>query len=74
MFDRIAALLKKEFLQVFRDPRMKMDILVAPLVQILIFGYAATMDITNVPTAVFDRDNTSQSREVIRQFSYSKYF
>ncbi|MDD5136148.1 MAG: ABC transporter permease [Candidatus Omnitrophica bacterium] len=74
MLDRIAALLKKEFLQVFRDPRMKMVIFIAPLVQILIFGYAATMDITNVPTAIFDRDNTKESREIIRQFSYSKYF
>lgn len=74
MFTRIMALIVKEFLQVFRDPRMKFTIFVSPIVQILIFGYAATMDITNVPTAVYDLDNTKQSREIIRQFSYSKYF
>ncbi|MFH1381203.1 MAG: ABC transporter permease [Candidatus Omnitrophota bacterium] len=74
MFDRIFALLRKEFLQVLRDPRMKTVIFISPLIQILIFGYAATMDITNVPTAVYDLDNTNVSREVIRQFSYSKYF
>ncbi len=74
MFDRIFALLRKEFLQVLRDPRMKTVIFISPLIQILIFGYAATMDITNVPTAVYDLDNTNESREVIRQFSYSKYF
>lgn len=74
MFERILAILKKEFLQVFRDPRMKMVIFVSPVVQLLIFGYAATMDITHVPTAVFDRDNTKQSRDIIKLFSYSQYF
>lgn len=74
MFERILAILHKEFLQVFRDPRMKMVIFVSPVVQLLIFGYAATMDITNIPTAVFDRDNTKQSRDIVRLFSYSKYF
>jgi ABC-2 type transport system permease protein len=74
MFTRIAALIVKEFLQVFRDPRMKIVIFISPIVQIMIFGYAATMDITHVPTAVYDLDNTKQSRDVIRLFSYSKYF
>ena len=49
-------------------------IFISPIVQIMIFGYAATMDITNVPTAVYDLDNTKQSRDVVRLFSYSKYF
>ena len=74
MFERILALIVKEFLQVFRDPRMKFTIFVAPVVQLFVFGYAATMDITNIPTAVYDLDNTKQSREIIRMFSYSKYF
>jgi len=74
MFTRISSLIVKEFLQVFRDPRMRFTIFVAPVVQVLLFGYAATMDITNIPTAVYDLDNTKQSRDVIRLFSYSKYF
>lgn len=74
MFTRITSIIVKEFLQVLRDPRMKFVIFVSPVVQILIFGYAATMDITNVPTAVYDLDNTKQSRDIIRLFSYSKYF
>ena len=74
MFTRITALIVKEFLQVFRDPRMKFVMFVSPIVQIMVFGYAATMDITNVPMAVYDLDNTKQSRDVIRDFSYSKYF
>lgn len=74
MFERIKAILVKEFLQVFRDPRMKMVIFVSPVIQVLIFGYAATMDITHVPTAAFDRDNTKQSRDILKLFSYSQYF
>jgi len=74
MFERILAVLKKEFLQVFRDPRMKMVIFVSPVIQVLIFGYAATMDITNAPTAIYDVDNTKESRDVIRKFANSKYF
>lgn len=74
MFTRIMSLIVKEFLQVLRDPRMKFVIFVSPIVQILIFGYAATMDITNIPTAVYDLDNTKESRDIIRLFSYSRYF
>ena len=74
MFTRITAIIVKEFLQVFRDPRMKIVIFISPIVQIMIFGYAATMDITHVPTAVYDLDNTKESRDVIRLFKYSKYF
>ena len=74
MFDRVFAVLKKEFLQVFRDPRMKIIIFAAPIIQVLIFGYAATMDITNIPMAVYDVDNTKESRDLTRDFTYSKYF
>ena len=74
MFEIIKTILIKEFLQVFRDPRMRFTIFAPPVIQVLIFGYAATMDITHVPTAVYDMDNTKESREVLRDFSYSKYF
>ncbi|MDD5495669.1 MAG: ABC transporter permease [Candidatus Omnitrophica bacterium] len=74
MFERIIAVIVKEFLQVLRDPRMKIIIFISPLIQVLIFGYAATMDITNIPTGIYDLDKTKQSRDVIRAFTYSKYF
>ena len=74
MFERAKAILIKEFKQIFRDPRMKTVIFISPLVQILLFGYAANKDINYVPTAIFDRDNTSESRELLRRFTYSKYF
>ena len=74
MFERAIAILIKEFKQIFRDPRMKTVIFITPLIQIILFGYAANKDINYVPTAIFDRDNTSESRELVRRFTYSKYF
>jgi len=74
MFERLKAMLFKEFRQVLRDPRMKVTIFAAPVIQILIFGYAATTDVKNVPTAVYDLDNTPQSREITRTFTDSGYF
>jgi ABC-2 type transport system permease protein len=74
MFERAKAILIKEFKQIFRDPRMKTVIFVSPLLQILLFGYAANKDINYVPTAILDHDNTYESRELLRRFTYSKYF
>lgn len=74
MFERIKAVLIKEFKQIFRDPRMKTIIFVSPLIQVILFGYAANKDINYIPLAVYDRDNTVQSRDFIRDFTYSKYF
>lgn len=74
MFERAIAILIKEFKQIFRDQRMKTVIFITPLIQIILFGYAANKDINYVPTAIFDRDNTSESRELVRRFTYSKYF
>ena len=74
MFERIRAILIKEFKQIFRDPRMKTTIFLGPVIQLLIFGYAATTDITYIPTAIYDLDNTRESRDLTREFTYSKYF
>ena len=74
MFERAQAILVKEFKQVFRDPRMKTVIFITPLIQIILFGYAANKDINFVPTAIYDQDNTVESRELLRRFTYSKYF
>ncbi len=74
MFERIKCILIKEFKQIMRDRRMKITIIIAPIIQIIIFGYAANTDIQHTPMAVYDLDNTKQSREVIRRFTYSQYF
>ncbi len=74
MFDRIHQMLIKEFIQVFRDPRTRMIIFVAPVVQLLLFGYAVSTDVKHVRTAVLDRDNTVASRELLAHFVSSGYF
>jgi ABC-2 type transport system permease protein len=74
MFEPLKAMLFKEFRQILRDPRMRVTIFAAPIIQIVIFGYAATTDVRNVPTAVYDWDNTPQSRDITRAFTGSGYF
>jgi ABC-2 type transport system permease protein len=74
MFERAKAVLVKEFKQVLRDPRMKTVIFISPLIQILLFGYAANKDINYIPTAIYDQDNTAESRELLRRFTSSGYF
>ncbi len=74
MNERIRQMVLKEFIQIFRDKRMKAIVFVIPLLQTMVFGYAVTMDVNNIPTVVCDLDNSLASRELIRQFSASGYF
>ncbi|MBI5444804.1 MAG: ABC transporter permease [Deltaproteobacteria bacterium] len=74
MLERINHMLIKEFIQIFRDPRMKGVIFLMPLVQVLVFGYAVTTDVKHVATAVLDRDNSLESRELLARFARSGYF
>lgn len=72
---RIVYIVRKELLQVKRDPKMIRLMVFAPIFQLLIFGYAITSDVGNITTAVLDMDNTSQSRELIGRFaSVPRYF
>lgn len=74
MFERIKQMLVKEFIQVFRDPKMRGVIFLMPIIQVLVFGYAVTTDVTHVATAVFDLDNSVASRELVGRFVKSGYF
>jgi ABC-2 type transport system permease protein len=74
MFERIKQMLVKEFIQVFRDPKMRGVIFLMPIIQVLVFGYAVTTDVTHVATAVFDLDNSVASRELVSRFVKSGYF
>ena len=67
-------MLVKEFIEVFRDPRMRALIFVVPVLQLFIFGYAANTDVRNISTAVYDLDNTVSSRELVSRFVKSGYF
>jgi ABC-2 type transport system permease protein len=62
---RIAALLRKEFLQLLRDPRMRFVLVAPPLVELVLFGYAATFDVRHADIAVVDHDRTQVSRELV---------
>ena len=64
----------KEFLQLKRDPRLFGIIFIAPIVQLILLGYAANLDIYNVKTAVYDQDGTQASRKFIQSFQSSEYF
>jgi len=67
-------IIRKEFIQVFRDKPMLGVIFVAPIIQIVLLGYAVTTDIKRISLAVCDLDNSSSSRELIRGFEHSGYF
>jgi ABC-2 type transport system permease protein len=71
---RIKHIIRKEFVQVFRDKRSRIVLFLPPLIQLVIFGYAANMDITNVRLAIMDLNRTQQSRELIASFGASRYF
>lgn len=74
MYERIKRMLVKEFIQIFRDPKMKGMIFLTPIIQVLVFGYAVTTDVKHVATAVYDLDNSVASRELVNRFVKSGYF
>jgi len=71
---RIRELLKKELRQMLRDPRMRVVIFVAPVIQLIAFGYAVNTDIKNTATYVVDLDRSYASRELIQAFASTGYF
>jgi len=74
MLKCLKPMLIKEFIQIFRDPRMRAVILMVPIIQVIIFGYAVTTDVRHIPTALYDLDNTPSSRELADRFQGSGYF
>ncbi|MFQ6082324.1 MAG: ABC transporter permease [Candidatus Aminicenantia bacterium] len=70
----ISHIVRKEFIQTFRDKRMLIPIFVAPLIQLILFGYAVTTDIKHISLAVLDYNRTQESRNLISSFSQSDYF
>ena len=70
----IIQFIKKEFLQFKRDPKMFALMLIAPVVQLTLLGYAANLDVKLVRTIVYDQDRSAASRDFIERFSSSGYF
>jgi ABC-2 type transport system permease protein len=74
MWKRIFALMVKEFLAILKDRKSRTVVFVPPMVQLLVFGYAATFDLKDVPYAVFNEDTGSISRELLSGFEGSPHF
>ena len=73
-FRRLRAIFHKEMLHIARDWRSLMMALAIPMLLLLLFGYALTLDVDRTPTIIYDQDDTPQSREVVERFRGSKYF
>jgi ABC-2 type transport system permease protein len=71
---RIVAIARKEIIQIRRDIRSLIIVVLMPLVLMLIFGYAVRIDIKHVPVYVFDREGSQDSQDLLRRFQASEYF
>jgi ABC-2 type transport system permease protein len=74
MFRRLRHMMRKEFIQLLRDPRSRFVLFMPAIVQMLIFGYAATFELRHIPVAVLDRDHSPASRDLITRFTSNPYF
>ncbi|MBN2224226.1 MAG: ABC transporter permease [Deltaproteobacteria bacterium] len=74
MFERIIHIVRKEFRQMFRDRMMRFLIFLPPIMEMLVFGYAASFDVNSIPTAILDEDKTPASRAFVEEFSSNGYF
>ncbi len=72
--DRLRQMMRKEFRQTLRDPRSARLLFVAPLIQLVLFGYAVNTDVRNAKTFVVDHDRTAESRQLINALTASGHF
>ncbi len=71
---RLLSLIRKEFIQIRRDPRTLILVLVIPVMQLFLLGYAATNDVRNVPLVVFDQDRGAEARALLDAYRAADYF
>jgi len=71
---RLTSLIRKEFIQIVRDPRTLVLVLVMPIMQLFLLGYAATNDVRNVTMAVYDQDRGPAARELLNAYRAADYF
>ncbi len=74
MWERIRVILRKEFIQALRDPRMRILLFLPPVIQLLVFGFAVNLDVDHARIAWMDMDRTPLSRELRDQFTGSGRF
>jgi ABC-2 type transport system permease protein len=74
MNSRLISIIRKEFIQLFRDKRLLALILILPLVELFLLGYAATNEVRNIPVAVFDQSHSPDGRSLLDAYRASDYF
>jgi ABC-2 type transport system permease protein len=74
MSSRLMSIIRKEFIQIIRDPRTLLLIIVMPIMQLFLLGYAATTDVKNISLAVWDQSKSTQSRALLDSFRAANYF
>jgi len=71
---RLLAVVRKEVIQIRRDPRSLGMAFIIPMILLFLYGYALTLDVDNLKTIVYDQDKSATSREFLEQFSATRYF
>jgi drug efflux transport system permease protein len=74
MNSRLISIIRKEFIQIFRDPRTLVLVIVMPMLQLFLLGYAATTDVKNISLAVWDQSQSQPSRALLDAFRAANYF
>ncbi len=74
MNTRLLSIIRKEFIQIFRDPRTLALIIVMPIIQLFLLGYAATTDVKNISIALWDQSRSPESRALLDAFRAADYF
>jgi ABC-2 type transport system permease protein len=74
MNSRLTSIIRKEFIQIFRDVRTLVMILVIPIMQLFLLGYSATSDVRNIPLAVLDQSRSHESRALLDSYRAADYF
>ena len=71
---RLFSLIRKEFIQILRDPRTLILVLIIPIMQLFLLGYSATNDVRNIPLAVYDQDRGPAARALLDAYRAADYF
>lgn len=74
VWNRLSSLIRKEFIQIIRDPRTLAMTFIMPIVMMFLLGYAATNDVRNIALVVLDQDQTPASRRLIDAYRVADYF
>ena len=73
-YRRFAAVASKEMIQIIRDTRSLIIVILMPIILVLLFGYGVNLDVKHVPVYVFDREGSQQSQDLLKRFQASEYF